>query len=541
MEKRITSFLMALALCLSLLPTTALANDPTTDWAKLNDALNGTTTTSVDGVFRVNSIDPLDITLLTNIVAGTGDTLLTIPANKTVTLRLEGHTIDRNLAAATENGSAISVENGATLGVLGPGTITGGKTLGNGGGICNSGTLNLYGGTISGNTATLSGGGIYNTGTINTSYYTTTISNNTASTDGGGIYTTGGALNLYVTTTINNNKATGKGGGIYTANYVDFRSGTTVTGCEAQNGGGVYVANNGWVENNGGKITDNTATEHGGGVYVEHGGTATFGNNASVKKCTAAQDGGAIYSKGAVGLETAAISGNTVTGGNGGGIYLGDGGSIFLGKDAKVTENTKNGAANNLYLCDNILKVKFGTGEDVPAPTSKMSIGVTTQTAPTAGNPVKLTENDTEDYKGYITPDHSDYDVAFVIDHLELQVTSARPAPSSHGGSYTPGHTVASDLNNVTKVTIDGKVVDSKYYTVSGGNVYLTDEFMKTLTNGSHTVKLYDGAKVATGTITVSGNAAVTAPKTADAGIALYGVLTVSSLLGMGWLGKKKH
>ena len=64
---------------------------------------------------------------------------------------------------------------------------------------------------------------------------------------------------------------------------------------------------------------------------------------------------------------------------------------------------------------------------------------------------------------------------------------------------------------------------------------------MKTLANGKHTVKLYNGDVAATGTMTVSGNAAVVSAKTADAGIALYGVLSVSSLLGMGWVRKRKH
>lgn len=63
---------------------------------------------------------------------------------------------------------------------------------------------------------------------------------------------------------------------------------------------------------------------------------------------------------------------------------------------------------------------------------------------------------------------------------------------------------------------------------------------MKTLANGSHTVKLYDGDVVATGTMTVSGNAAVVSAKTADAGIAMYGVLSIMSLMGMGYMGKKK-
>ena len=118
----------------------------------------------------------------------------------------------------------------------------------------------------------------------------------------------------------------------------------------------------------------------------------------------------------------------------------------------------------------------------------------------------------------------------------------AEQSTGSHGGgSYTPGHTVTSDLKSVTKVTIDGKVVDSRYYTVSGGTVYLTGEFMKTLANGKHTVKLYDGLKVATGTITVTGNMNVISAPTGDAGLALYAALSVSSVLGMGWVGKKKR
>ena len=76
---------------------------------------------------------------------------------------------------------------------------------------------------------------------------------------------------------------------------------------------------------------------------------------------------------------------------------------------------------------------------------------------------------------------------------------------------------------------------------MSGGNIVLSGEFMKTLTNGKHTVKLYDGLKVATGTITVTGNMNVISAPTGDAGLALYAALSVSSVLGMGWVGRKKH
>ena len=394
MKKRMLSILFAAFMLLTLLPTTALAGE--TPWNALNKALHVTSPESKTW-FRVNSTSPLDITLLDDIK--NGNTPLTIPEGKTVTLRLEGHTIDRSSATAVENGSAIQVQSGATLNVLGTGTITGGNTTGNGGGICNNGgTVKLIAVTVDGNKA-VNGGGIYNNG---------------GTADLGG-------------STFSNNTATGSGGAVYTTNYAKTDN-ATITGCNAAYGGAVYVAAGGRFQMVSGKIESCQAVVGdacGGGVYVENGGTATFGSSASVTGNTAV-NGGGIYSKGAVGLETATISGSTVTG-SGGGIYLGDGGSIFLGKNAKVTGNTKNGAANNLYLCDNILKVKFGTGEDVPAPTSSMSIGVTTATAPTAGSPVKLTENGEEAYKSYIVPDRSDCEVAFDTDHLVLQAKSTPP------------------------------------------------------------------------------------------------------------------
>ena len=86
---------------------------------------------------------------------------LVVPAGKTVMLELNGHTINRNLAEAVENGSVI-INNG-TLAIMGEGQITGGNTTGNGGGILNNGVLTLYGGEITGNVAAF-GGGVYNNG-----------------------------------------------------------------------------------------------------------------------------------------------------------------------------------------------------------------------------------------------------------------------------------------------------------------------------------------------------------------------------------------
>ena len=76
--------------------------------------------------------------------------------------------------------------------------------------------------------------------------------------------------------------------------------------------------------------------------------------------------------------------------------------------------------------------------------------------------------------------------------------------------------------------------------TISGSNVTLSDAYMKTLSNGKHTVAIENATKVAKATITVNNTTTattakpVTASKTGDAGIALYAGMAVASLLGTG-------
>ena len=134
-----------------------------TDWAALQNAMtNG-------GVIKLTQ----------DITATSTDAALTIPADKTVVLELNGQTINRALTSAVANGSVI-INNGtlAIMDIAG-GKIIGGNTTGNGGGILNNGTLTLYGGEITANKAAGQGGGVYNTVT------------NTATT---GFWMTGGLI-----------------------------------------------------------------------------------------------------------------------------------------------------------------------------------------------------------------------------------------------------------------------------------------------------------------------------------------------------------
>ena len=102
--------------------------------------------------------------------------------------------------------------------------------------------------------------------------------------------------------------------------------------------------------------------------------------------------------------------------------------------------------------------------------------------------------------------------------------------------------TVTSDLGTITRVTVDGKAVDSKYYTVSGSNVVLSDEFIRSLANGTHTIRLYDGKTYATATWNVTGNTAadIKSATTADPGVAIYAALALTSTLGLAWVGRKR-
>ena len=94
------------------------------------------------------------------------DSALIIPADKSLTIDLNGYTIDRGLSdgSAVENGNVIT--NNGTLTIADTsdsktGKITGGNNTGNGGGIINNGTLILSDAKITDNRTGGNGGGIY--------------------------------------------------------------------------------------------------------------------------------------------------------------------------------------------------------------------------------------------------------------------------------------------------------------------------------------------------------------------------------------------
>ena len=142
------------------------------------------------------------------------------------------------------------------------------------------------------------------------------------------------------------------------------------------------------------------------------------------------------------------------------------------------------------------------------------------------------------------------YTVTFAADKTAaygLMTRTSSGGSSGSGSSYTSGMSFTTDLpaDSINRVTVNGKKLDSKYYTVSsngsGSIVTLTDAYLATLKAGKYTVKIENKTHVSTGTFTIKADGTLSSPRTADAGIALYAMLAVSSLMGTAVVSKKRR
>ncbi len=150
----------------------------------------------------------------------------------------------------------------------------------------------------------------------------------------------------------------------------------------------------------GGKISGNVRVSYGGGVFS----TGTFSMyGGEISGNSALFLGGGVYvADGTFKMYGGKIVGNTNN--EGGGITINNG-RFIVGGDAVISGNTYNGAENNVYL-------KEGQTIELDGSTplsGSANIGVTTDAAPTAGNPVNITGTNSADYSQYFHSDNADY------------------------------------------------------------------------------------------------------------------------------------
>ena len=360
MKKRVLSMFMALALCLTLLPTAALAEEAGAapdaanadstytngedaglaggeDDSVPDDTDGGDTDRSGEvqggeagthtahcvcgGNGNVNGHSHstnTEWTATDSLPNSAGSYYLTrsvsgswaVPEGE-VNLCLNGQTID----------GSIKVGSGATLTLTDctdSGRVQGEVTV-------NGGTFELYGGTITGGVQVGIKGGSYQTGS-NFTMYGGTISGHNASS--GGVFLVGTTNQTDPPSftmhggTISNNTAgasDGGGGGVYVGEKCSFTmDGGTITGntATAGNGGGIYIhfnagnvsISNATITGNKASATGNTSYGHGGGIYSERGVTV---ENVTITGNNSTFEGGGIYGKGAITLTDATVTDNS--------------------------------------------------------------------------------------------------------------------------------------------------------------------------------------------------------------------------------------
>ena len=123
-----------------------------------------------------------------------------------------------------------------------------------------------------------------------------------------------------------------------------------------------------------------------------------------------------------------------------------------------------------------------------------------------------------------------------------LTASDAKSATDFSGGIYGLTFRANTPFSGFLGVQVDGKTIDQSCYIAEengGTEIYLKAVYLQTLAAGKHTMTVLSSAGDATTEFTIGG--LNTAPKTFDAGVAVYGVTAVLSLGGMAWMGKKKE
>ncbi len=440
MKKRILSCLMALALCLTLLPATAQAEDghashpicgktcshtgqgetphpneafQDAKWLTSNNGMLGvrTSPTSSSSTLLTEKDNYVILEPGYYYLSTTADgcdhsyvkSYKPIKIQGDVTICLNGNQIQK---AGSTTGPVFEVPSDCTL------TLTDCKVTGqivcndssNGSGVyVNGGTLNLYSGQITqsygqkGTDSNKYGGGVYvgAGGTFN--MYGGVITENSANY-GGGVYVKSGTFNMDGGTIKSNTSSGGYGtlsfggAGVYVEASGNFIMNNTASvtenkiGYGSTGGAGVYVNGGTFEMHNSASVTGNKATNgtlNGGGVYVNGSGTFAMNNSASVSGNTANQGGGVYVESGTFNMNDGKISGNKAKNDkasndtNGGGVFVNKSGTFNM-NDGAITGNTATNTAER--------NTTYGGGVYVSGGTFTMNGGTSSVSKNTAKN-----------------------------------------------------------------------------------------------------------------------------------------------------------
>ena len=188
------------------------------------------------------AIDAAGIGATIHLCAGTFTGNITIGKNLSLIGTGSGPGGGNTILSGSQNGTVVTVNQGATVTLQGM-RITNGDNI-NGGGISNAGTLTLTACTLTQNSAD-QGGGIYNSASL-TLNQSIVESNFALNNEGGGIYNGNGGDLVMNDSQINGNTAGTAGGGLFnnsaraTVNNSAITSNTAAANGNPGQGGGIF-------------------------------------------------------------------------------------------------------------------------------------------------------------------------------------------------------------------------------------------------------------------------------------------------------------
>ena len=318
------------------------------------------------------------------------------------------------------------------------------------------------------------------------------------------------------------NAEDGDGGGVCVEAYATLEmTGGCITGCRAEDGGGVYIDNNATLKMTGGCITDCHAS-YGGGIYSY--GNLYMGGTAKIEKCTS--NGGsydAIWNKGG----DMYADGGTVDGtvNNQGTIKHSNGVTAVTVFEKAVYNQAKKIIEDGIYkgTVENTGTITGGTFYDAVT-NRKASLSFMTEAGTITGGTFYGSivnevgpEQVTDSAKVAVTFNTDGGTSVAEEKVLRGQKMSKPAAPTKSGYTFT-GWEDANGAYDFNTPVIAPLTLTAKWEEVpsSGGNYYYHP------------------------TTDTKADDAKGSPKTADPGVALYGVLSLLSLTGLTCITKKR-
>jgi CSLREA domain-containing protein len=274
----------------------------------INFASSLNLTTAAPGDYNVTTGGTLNIGANMNI-QGPGAKLLSIDGGGAVGVF--------NISSGTVSISGLTITNG---------NVSGGN--GKGGGIYNSGTLNVANSAFIANVVYIDGGAIFNANGVLT-VDTSTFSGNSSGCGGGGIFNDIGTTTVTNSTFASNSAGCGEGGGgIVNSDGGTLNVATSVfTANTGTTGGGISTIS-GTVTVTNSTFSGNNGTNWGGGIYDVS--TALTVTNSTFSGNTTPWFGGGILNDGGIlTVISSTLSGNGASSG-GSGIFNEGGGKLYL-------------------------------------------------------------------------------------------------------------------------------------------------------------------------------------------------------------------